>query len=438
MSQAPGDLAVGIDIGKTRHFAALLSRPLLERYKRFDACPTMPVENSRSGFEHLLAFLDRHAPRSKTHVLLEQTGHYGRALEQYLQEHDLALYRLHVTTRAEHEKSDKRDAQALAILLYNQVVLHAVADPTHEIRRLIAPSPTATLLRGLVQHRLELVCETTRRKNKLTAIADELFPEFTAIFADPNSPSALQLRAAFPTPQAIASASLDDLCATRKRTLPSRAKLAELQELARATIGTKSVARLVSLQLEQKQLMAELALLDDHVEQLSTEIERQVRQSREGRILTSFIGIGSVHAATLIAGIGSIANFESKAKLRAYLGWAPHEEQTGTTSDTRFQMPGGNPLLKQTMYLVTIAAIRYDPTWRALYERLLPIKCQYDERKKEYKGKMKVIGRIAGQIIGVIYILLSRDADLVASFPPGAELPPPELYDPSKHQIRKG
>ena len=62
------------------------------------------------------------------------------------------------------------------------------------------------------------------------------------------------------------------------------------------------------LVFEQKQLIAELNLLGEHLEQLETEIVQVVEHSREGKILTSIPGIGPQAAATLLATIGTIAN----------------------------------------------------------------------------------------------------------------------------------
>lgn len=439
----PPLLCIGIDIGKNSHVGALLSSDLLQRHKTFDRCPTLPFPNSRAGFSALLALFKQHAQPEHCHVVLESTGHYNLNLESFLQEHHITVYRVHAQTKPkrQRQKSDKRDARALAVLLYNQIVLNApVVDPDQHIHRLTVPSTTAVQLRGLVRHRLELVRETTKRKNKLTAITDELFPEFTQIYDDPNSPSALQLRERYPMPQAVIDASLDDLCATRKRNLPGREQLAELQRLALQTIGTKNPERLKSIVLEQDYLIKELYLLQEHVERVTDDITKIIAVSREGQILTSFIGIGPIHASTIIATIGSIANFESAAKLRGYMGWSPHQAQTGTTYDSSTLTPGGNATLKWTMYLVALAAIRYDPSWRALYERLVPLKCEWDPRKKEWKGKMKVVGRIAGQMINVIYTLLKRDYDLVGETRAGGRtagepLPAPERYDVSRHAL---
>jgi hypothetical protein len=99
----------------------------------------------------------------------------------------------------------------------------------------------------MIHHRDELIRERTQRKNKLTAICDELFPELTRIYENPNSAAALALRTAFPTPATLATASLSALQATRRGAYPSTAKLVEVQQLATQTIGTHRMTLRVSV-----------------------------------------------------------------------------------------------------------------------------------------------------------------------------------------------
>ena len=121
----------------------------------------------------------------------------------------------------------------------------------------------------MVQHRYELIAESTRRKNKLTAICDELFPEFTRLLRNPNLPTALALRSRFPTPADLAAATWFELREARGRTCSvSDAKLIELQRLAAQSIGTKDPARVRGLVIEQKQLIRELDLIGQHLAQL--------------------------------------------------------------------------------------------------------------------------------------------------------------------------
>src|SRR5262249_33648236 len=228
---------------------------------------------------------------------------------------------------------DKRDALSLATHLYNQLELGTQSpDTTHLVRRLLPSTGVAQQLKAWMRHRYELVQECTQRKNQLTAICDELFPEFTDVFKDPNGPTALALRAQFPTPQAVATAPFAML-RHGKRGRPSNAQLVELQRLASQSIGIKDLVRQRGLVLQQRQLIAEVPLLQEHLQELETEIRAVVTHAREGRILTAIPGIGLIPAAAILAAIGNVLNFESAAHLKAYCGWAPQMEVSGVSLD---------------------------------------------------------------------------------------------------------
>jgi transposase len=235
-------LYIGIDIGKGKHVAGFLSQTLLERHERFEACPALVFENSREGFRLLIERIRSYSPLEHVFVLLERTGHYHRALEQYLQELDIPVYVMHVQSRpAGMLKTDKRDALTLANQLYSQLELGVqVANKVQLIRRLVPPTEAAAQLKGLIRHRYELIRESTQRKNKLTALCDEIFPELTRVVKDPNALVALALREKYPIPQALATASLTTLQQIRggARSL-SDAKLLELQRLAAASASAR-------------------------------------------------------------------------------------------------------------------------------------------------------------------------------------------------------
>jgi transposase len=430
-------LYVGVDVGKAQYVAGFISRTLLARYQRFESCPALTFAQSREGFRALAERIREYVPLTQVYVLLEVTGHYHRGLVQYLHELDIAVYLMHVQKRqAGLLKSDRRDALGLANHLYNVLEKGVQSgDPLQAVRRLVPPSAPAAQLAGMIHHREELVRERTQRKNQLTAICDELFPELTKICKDPNAPSALALRLAFPTPAALAMASASVLLAARQGRQPSNAKLLELQRLAAESIGTKDLARIRGLTFEQAQLIAELTVIDQHVVALDAEMAQTLAASREGQILTSIPGIGVTSAATILAAIGSIANFDRPAQLKAYCGWAPMLSQSGTTMDRARLTPRGVRLLKRTLYLTAWQALSHpNNEFARLYERLVPRKCALDERTGQRVGKNKVVGRVAGQMITVLFTLLKRDQEAVAHAQ-ARGLPPPEpmLYDPELH-----
>ncbi|GHO64462.1 hypothetical protein KSC_033540 [Ktedonobacter sp. SOSP1-52] len=427
---------VGIDVGKSKHVAGFVSSTLLQRHQRFEGCPALAFENSREGFRILIERMQTLAPLEHCTVLMEKTGHYHRALLQYLQEFDIAVYVMHVQERPKGMmKTDKRDALGLANHLYNQLALGIqLADKTQLVRRTIPATPAAAQLKGLIRHRYELVGEATRRKNKLIAICDELFPEMTKVLKNPNSLTALTLRERFPTPAALATASMGSLLEIRgKAYVLSDAKLAELQHLAARSIGVRDLIRQRGLVLEQTQLIKELRLHQEHIEQLEHEIKLIVEQAREGKILAS-MGIGPIQVATIMATIGNIENFPNAGSLKSYFGWAPTVAQSGKTLDWTGQTRGGLRTIKQMMFLVVAHVIKQDSQWAQLYERLVQAKYPYDERRGVRVGRLRVFGRVAGQMIETMYALLKLDAEVLSKVPNGQDPPAPTLYDPELHR----
>src|SRR5579859_2863946 len=168
---------IGIDVGKAKHVAGFVSTTLLQRHQRFEGCPALAFENSREGFRLLIDRMQTLAPLEHCTVLMEKTGHYHRALLQYLQEFGLAVYVVHVQERPKGMmKTDKRDALGLANHLYNQLALGVqLVDKAQLVRRAVPATPASAQLKGLIRHRYELVSEATQRKNKLIAICDEVF-----------------------------------------------------------------------------------------------------------------------------------------------------------------------------------------------------------------------------------------------------------------------
>lgn len=434
-------LFIGIDVSKFSHVAGMVSSDLLAQ-RRFEQCPTVPFDHTRAGFVKLLRYIsDQGKQPSQCAVLMEVTGHYHRALLEFLVSEGFLVYIIAVHHRRVNgqSKTDKADALRLANQLYAQLALGLqIADKSMMIRKFEPPSDESVQLQGLVHRRHELQEQHTCLKNKLTAILDELFPEFTTVFLDPNATTALDLRQRFPTPAIIASASIEELGVVKYQRGPSDAKLKRLQEAARQSIGVTRPSRLVSLTLEQGQLIEAIRLLRTQLEALEAKITAIVQMSREGQILLSLPVLGPIHAATFIACVGNIRNFPNVATFRKFCGWAPQDAQTGISLNQAKMNQTGSRLLRQALWLTTMTAISHKDTfWSKLYYRLVPLKCAYDPRLKRYRGRMRVVGRVAGQMAGLVYTLLKQDADLVDHAPDPQHLPEPTLYDAEIHWGRK-
>src|SRR2546421_6814885 len=205
--------------GRRRMWQASFLPPCSSVISALNIAPLWPLRTHARDARSLIDRIRMFVPLTQVQALLEVTGHYHRALLQYLQELAIPVFVIHVQKRQEGLlKSDKRDALGLANMLYNQLEKGIqVGDPLQAVRRLIPATEAAASLRGLVRHHYELVAESTERKNKLTAISDELFPEFTRLLRNPNLPTALALRERFPTPADLATATFWELRAARGR-----------------------------------------------------------------------------------------------------------------------------------------------------------------------------------------------------------------------------
>lgn len=422
-------LYVGIDIGKAKHVAAFVSSTLRERHT-YDKCPTISFENNRAGFEALLAQIAAHGARDTCSIVVEPTGHYHKVLEQYIVEHNITLYMQHVGKRPNRMiKSDRRDALGLARHLYQQEHLGTETGVESEKARLTySPASVCAHLRIWTRRRQDLVSEQVTRKNRLTSICDQLFPELRTVLRDVNGVGALAVRARFPTPAMIVAASMDDLRSVRVGSYPSESNLSKIREVARDSIGLRDPLRLRALTCEQDQLIGEYRLAEIHLAQLDAFILPTINSSREGQILTSIPGIGANTAANLMVQIGSIARFPGASQLRSYLGWGVTHTQTGVSIDQTKRSRGGTRSTRRAMYMIAMGFARTDKSqheWAKIYTRLTA---------NGARSGGAVIGRIAGQIIGTIYQLLQADYLLVAGLAPDSEIPAPQLYDHAKHQ----
>jgi len=258
------------------------------------------------------------------------------------------------------------------------------------------------------------------------------------VFPDPNGETALRYREQFATPQELAAASMDDLVKLRAKSFPSFPQLQRLKKLAANSIGVKDVDRKQGLVFEQRQLIKELKLINENLKEIDIEVATLLEDSREGQILLSIPGMGNI-IATILATIGNIDNFKSAGRLKSYFGWAPEQTQTGISQDTTKLTSGGLRSTRSAMFILACIVLSHDTEWAKIYERLVLKKCPYDARTRRRTGKKVVIGRIAGQMIKLIYKLLKTDQETLLSLKPGEIPPSPILYDPAIHrQHREG
>jgi transposase len=122
----------------------------------------------------------------------------------------------------------------------------------------------------------------------------------------------------------------------------------------------------------QPDIQAHIAWLNTRLTTLDDDLDTTLRaspvwQERE-ELLRSVPGIGPVCARTLLLDLPELGTL-SRQRLAALVGVAPLNRDSGTLRGSRTTW-GGRAHVRATLYMSTLVAVRYNPVFKAFYERL--------------------------------------------------------------------
>jgi len=113
--------------------------------------------------------------------------------------------------------------------------------------------------------------------------------------------------------------------------------------------------------------------LTDKIAELDREIDELIQSDPEFKekcaLLTQVPGVGQKTAAKLIADVPELGTCDRK-QIAALIGVAPYNRDSGQKSGQRF-ISGGRADVRAVLYMATLAAIRFNPVIRKMYQRLL-------------------------------------------------------------------
>ena len=178
---------------------------------------------------------------------------------------------------------------------------------------------------------------------------------------------------------------IEDFCRTQNPGLwePPAPEVEALQMMTRHLEALKKMRaqernRLASGVTEpvvQTSIEAHIAYLDEAIANLEQEIQNHIDQhphlKEKADLLQSIPGIGKTTAATLLAEIKDIDQFDEAADLAAYAGLTPGRYQSGASVRKRPHLSKiGNAVLRKALYFPALVAQRHNPLVRRLVERL--------------------------------------------------------------------
>lgn len=377
---------VGIDVGKHRHHACVGDTATDEFTKVF----SFTVD--RKGFEGFLLFLERHGSKEETVVGVEASGPYALTIGYFLLERGYTVVEINPLQASQFRKAqgkkaktDRVDARSLAAFL-------AVGS----YKPLALGDPLLENLRELTRFRVDLVQDRTRQVNRLQETLSAAFPELGTHLSSLDSPTALALLIAYPSPQALAEADVTGVSASLAQASHgwlSRTRAEAIVNAAHTTVGLLRRQQALSLKLE---VLAQAILsLNSQIRRVEATIEELFRQLPYD---PSHFPVGNVQSlATILAEIGDIHRFSTLKQFLSHFGWCPQTFQTG---GFRLQHPrmshAGNPYVRRMIWMLAILSVKVVPSFRDYLQH----------RTAAGKKKMHTIVAVGRKLLSVIYAVL--------------------------------
>ena len=123
----------------------------------------------------------------------------------------------------------------------------------------------------------------------------------------------------------------------------------------------------------QRHLEAHVAWLEDALERLEAELTTLIRSTPIWReaddLLRSVPGVGAVTSCALIADLPELGHLDRR-RIAALAGLAPVARDSGAFRGRRM-IVGGRAHVRRSLYMATVAAIKYNPVIRAFFHCLV-------------------------------------------------------------------
>jgi transposase len=281
----------------------------------------------------------------------------------------LVLFPVHPKTAAQYRetfcpsgaKSDPSDTASLLDLLQRH---------RERLRQLQPDTSETRLLQLLVETRRRTVDEKTRQKNRLTACLKQYFPQVLQWFDEVDSPlvgallkrwgNLTELQRAHPG--TLKKFFHEHNCRAEERI---RKRIACIQA---ATPATVDAAILEGEAFNARGLVAFIATLRSHINELDGRIAQLVAEHPEGSLFGSLPGAGAVLIPRLIVAFGTRRErYDSAYEMQCFSGIAPVTEASGKSQWVHFRRPCPK-FLRQTFHELAFHSIRKSEWARAFYD----------------------------------------------------------------------
>lgn len=373
------------------------------------------IKHDIKGLGNLLEFLhevEKLANGNQPTVVLESTGHYHYPVTQFLEEQNYVYIIVNplISHRAKSSslrkvKTDAIDAYHLCELFYKE-----------ELEPYKKRGIQLLNLRNLTRQQESIAEISAKTKLQLHSLLDQVFPEYRGVFGSLYSKVSLLTLLAFPTSEAVLSASERELSEKISELCKSRSEIwaqERAKKLKEAALRNPFQNNLYQSNIFNLEMLVRLVLqYQEHLSKIATEIDALAKEVEEYHLLQSIPGIGEKIAATIISEIGEINRFDSAKKLVAFAGVDPSVYSSGkfTASVNRITKRGSNRL-RHALYMAVQSGIRDSrkkKTTDEIIARNKRLREFYDKKREEGKPFRVAVIACVNKLLHWIYALLKN------------------------------
>lgn len=384
-------LIIGIDIAKFTHVARATD------YRGIERGSYLTFSNDLEGFEKLYSWAQSLMLQfHKTELIfgVEPTGHYWINFAFWLKEKTLQLVLVNpfqVKRNKENRdnsptKNDIKDALVIADMVkngyYSEATIH---DDQYRA------------LRQLVSTRDFIIKQVSGVVNYIHRWIDMYFPEFTQVFKEITSKTALATLAEFAHPSDLCHLTVQDIVTGWKKRLKragSRSVAAALIHAAQHTAAIPGCVEEAKLSISM--LISQLDLFHKQLAQMEEKLGYLVRTIPTTPSIQTIKGISDITLAVLYSEAGDLSRFAHGNQLLRLAGLHLSENSSGRHKGEVRITKRGRPNLRKALYMTVFQMVSTNPEFRALHE--------YNKQVKKMKGMkslMKLCGKLARMLVAI-------------------------------------
>jgi transposase len=390
---------VGIDVGKTHHWACMVDaegKKLLSiKVANDEADIVALIADAGSQATQLVWAVDIiGAPSALLLALLAGADQSVRYASGRVVAAMSAAY-------AGEGKTDAKDSYVIAETARLRRDLSVVDTGTDLVRKLAV----------LTGHRADLIADRVRMINRLRDLMTSVFPSLERAFDYSSHKGALILLTGYATPDRIRRIGQTRLTSwLRNRNVRGSADVA-----ARATTAAKAQTVVLPGQDLSASIITELATailaLDDRLKALDAQIEVTFTEHPQAAIIQSMPGFGPFLGASLLVGANDLRAFPSAGHLAAAAGLVPVPNDSGRRTGNLHRPLRYNRSLRHVFYLSAQTSMM----------RAGPNRDYYLKKRSQGATHSQAVIALARRRIDVLWALLRENRMWTAEPPPLAQ-----------------